>query len=204
MLVIAQILADEAPRHGNGKVGHRTLEFGDGGLLLRLDGFARLVDHGSRFLLGLGGDVRLHGLGGLLGIRHDLRGLRLRIIELLLVLRQDALALGARGLGLLQGLLDRVRALFQHTVEHRPAEFREDDPQDDEGDEHRDEFVHLREDGFDAASLCGERIRGEGQRSSARESDRAAELRCLGLVRFQLACLLFFSRENHTVNLGDD
>ena len=166
MLALREVLADEARRNRDGRVGDGALELGDGSLLLRLDGRARLGDHVGRLGLGLGRDVGLGGFAGLLGVGHDLGRLGLGIGQLHPVLLEHPLALDAGLFGLLEGILDHRLALGQHGLELGPAELREDDPQQDEDDEHGDELRHVGQDGADAACLLltGERERGKSKR----------------------------------------
>ena len=117
MLLVAQVVPDETGGDGDRSVGYRALQLGDGRLLFRLDGGARLLDHGSGFDLGLLGDVGLRRIAGALRLGNDLRSLAFRFLELPLVLLERPLAFDTRLLGLLEGILDGLLALLQHAVE---------------------------------------------------------------------------------------
>lgn len=151
MLGIVEILADQARRNGDGQVGNRALQLGDGGLLLRFDGVVRLLDHRGGLGLRLIGDVGLHGLARLLRVCDDLGGLGFGILQLAFVFLKHALAFDASLLGLLKGILDGHLALLQHGLELRPTELGQNDPEQDEDHEHGDELRHVGQDGAQAA-----------------------------------------------------
>lgn len=104
--------------------------------------------------------------------------------QLVLVLGEHALGLDACLLGLLEGLADGRLAFHEHAVKQGPPELREDDPKDDEGDEHGDEFVHLGQDRVDAP-LRSECICRASQCKGRREHNGAADPCCL-ILAFQL------------------
>ena len=198
MLVIGQVVADELGRDVNREVGDRTLKVSDSGLLLCLDGRMGLLNHAGGFCLRLGGDVGLHVFAGLLGIGDDFGSLNLGLSELLLVLSKHALAFLARFFSVLEVVANGVRALLKHLVEDGPAKLGQDDPQNNEGDEHRNEFAHLRQNGLDATLLGSERIRRARQSESTRGQSHGAELASCLVEMLQLVCLLFFL-SNHAV-----
>ena len=190
MLVIVEVLADQAGSHGDGQIGHRTLELGDSGLLVSLDGSMGLLDHTGSLSLGLGGDIGLDGLARLLGVGDDLRGLRLGFLQLALVLGEHALAFNASVLGLLESVLDGGLALDKHAFEQRPTEFRQDDPQDDERNEHGDKLIHLRQDSRNAAAFIGKCLSRKHSACRAECDGCAAATTEHFVLNVQLACLL--------------
>ena len=136
-------------------------------------------------------------------IGDDAGSLSLSLGELLLVFLEQTFAFLAGFFGVFEVIANGVGALLEHAIENRPAKLRKDDPQNDEGDEHGDEFIHLGQDGFDATALRSECIRGAAKSDSCCRCNNGADFACLGCVRFQLACLLFFLRKNHAVNRMD-
>lgn len=108
--------------------------------------------------------------------------------------RARGLGLDACLLGLLEGLADGRLAFHEHSVKQGPPELREDDPKDDEGDEHGDEFVHLGQDRVDAP-LRSECICRASQCKGRREHNGAADPCCL-ILAFNFACLLFLKSES--------
>ena len=135
-------------------------------MLLRLDGDARLLDDRSRLFLCLLSYVCTQSLTGFLRVRDDLRGLRLRVGQLRLVLHEHALRLDARLLGPLQRLRNRLLALLQHTREHGPAELPQHDDENDEGNEHGERLDHIRDDDRDTLLLLCKRERRESKRGA--------------------------------------
>ena len=162
VLIVVQVVADKARSHVDGQIGDRTLQLGDSGLLLGLDRTASLFDHLGRLSLGLVGDVGLDSLARSLRIRDDLRGLSLSFLELALVLGKRALGFCLGFLRLLKGFLDGALALRDDVVNHGPTELGQHDENDDEGNEHRNELIHIGNEHRDAFFLLrGEREGGE-------------------------------------------
>ena len=160
MICIGEVLADDLGHGCDSQVCDAGLQLCDGGLLLGLDGLAGLRDDLIGLCLGLCRGGSAVCLGELLCLCDDRSGLVACGGELLLVLGKGALALDAVALCGLQALADGVLSLGEHALKDRPAELGEDSPQDDEGDQHRDELIHLRQDGGDAALLLCECQRG--------------------------------------------
>lgn len=125
-----------------------------GGLAVRLD----LRVTGGDDLLTLPLALRAH-LGDergtlLLRLLAEPRGLVPGLGELGLVLLEDALGLGLRGLGLLDTALDGFPTLFQNLVDVREELLEEEAEDDDEGDQADDELGDRRDEGFSASAAA--------------------------------------------------
>ena len=153
MIGVGEVLLDDLCHRCDRNVSNRGLQLAASGLLLGLDGLACLGDDAIRLVLRTRGDLGALGLSLLLCLGDDRRCLFAGVDETVLVFLQDALALDAVLLGLLKGSPDRVLTLDQNLVEHRPTPFGENRQQDEEGDDHRDELVHGRQDCRNARGL---------------------------------------------------
>ena len=191
MLIVAEILTDQARCNGNRSICHGSLKLLDGIFLLLLDLRTSLVDNGICLSLSLSGDLLFESVAGELGIVEDLLSLGFCTLELLTILSQKSFAFLSCLFRLLQRVLDRFLTLVQHALEQRPTKLGKNDPQDDEGDEHGDEFFHLRKNCIDSCSFVSERAYRECRRRS-RKGDHAT---CaVTYVCVQFACLLLFFR----------
>ena len=139
----------------------------------------------------------LHRITGLTSIIEHLLSLGFSAFKLFAIFCQQTFAFLASLFRLLQGILDGVFALLQHAVEQRPAELGEDDPQDDEGDEHRDEFIHVWKNRTDSLSFFSSECRQGAKCSHTKQCDNADRqvVYIFAYSCFQFACLLLVYRK---------
>ena len=92
MLIVAEILTDQARCNGNRSICHGSLKLLDGIFLLLLDLRTSLVDNGICLSLSLSGDLLFESVAGELGIVEDLLSLGFCTLELLTILSQKSFA----------------------------------------------------------------------------------------------------------------